>query len=563
VAHRFLTAAVATLAVIGGAIASAQAAPADLDTSFGAPNGYVLTAVSGGNVGGRSVIIDPTTGDYLVGATEFVSATQSMGVMRYHPSGALDLTFGGQDGAAFGTAFVGIDGETMTPETAIAEQSNGAIVLGGFTGSNVFALAGLTSAGHLDSTFNPGGTKPGTTTTDIPTTTSDRIGALGIQSSGKIVALGTADNALAFARYNTNGTIDGTPVVSNFTGVTAVIVLGAVVEPGDKILVGGEATVGGVDKFMVVRLTADGSPDPTFGTGGITTFTVGSPTLRDFANAIALQPDGKPLIAGFADDSPDENFAVARLTSSGQLDPSFGSGGASILSLTPQKDEVLAVGLQSDGKILLAGHAGTTGEGSGNLAVARLDANGAPDPTFGTGGAVVHPFPDIKSSYGNGVAVQGDGKIVVAGSTFPATGSPSVVVTRFLGGEVPATPPLSADKTKPKISKLKLLTKHLRSIRKAKALKVRVHLSEAGALTVKATIRVKRRHHKARTITLARSKTIRFTKAATKTVKLKLSRRALSRLAKLHPLKIKLAVSAKDLAGNKSSRAFTTKLKRR
>jgi hypothetical protein len=136
------------------------------------------------------------------------------------------------------------------------------------------------------------------------------------------------------------------------------------------------------------------------------------------------------------------------------------------------------------------------------------------------------------------------------------------VVARFLGGEV-APPPASGDKTKPKISKLKLLTKRLRTIRKGKALKVRVHLSEAGTVTVKATIRVKRRHHKARTITLARSKTIRFTKAATKTVKLKLSRSALSRLAKLHPLKIKLAVSAKDLAGNKSSRAFTAKLKRR
>jgi hypothetical protein len=132
-----------------------------------------------------------------------------------------------------------------------------------------------------------------------------------------------------------------------------------------------------------------------------------------------------------------------------------------------------------------------------------------------------------------------------------------------MGGEVPPPPPPPArDTVKPKLSKLKLLTTHLRTIRKKKALKVRVHMSEAGTLTLKATISVKRRHHKARTITLSR-KTTRFTKAATKTITLKLSRSALARLGKLHTLKIKLSFSAKDLAGNKSSRALTAKLKRR
>src|SRR5262249_46730052 len=123
-------------------------------------------------------------------------------------------------------------------------------------------------------------------------------------------------------------------------------------------------------------------------------------------------------------------------------------------------------------------------------------------------------------------------------------------------------PPVTTDTTKPKIGKLKLLTTNLRTIRKTKKLKLRANLSEPGTLSLKATISVKRRHHKALTITLSK-KTVRFTSAATKTITLKLGRSAISRLSKLHPLKIKFSLSAKDLAGNKSSRALTAKLKRR
>ncbi|HEY1596584.1 MAG TPA: delta-60 repeat domain-containing protein [Thermoleophilaceae bacterium] len=544
--------------------APALAAPADLDTSFGAPNGFVLTGVSGGNVNGRGVIIDPATGNYVVGAGQFISTIESMGAMQYLPNGTLDETFGGEDGAAPGTEFVGIMGETTTAESDIVRQPDGSLVLGGYTtpGKDEFALARLTPAGKLDTSFNPAGTQPGTVTTDISPTTSDRISALGIQSSAKIVAIGSSAGALAFARYNTTGTIDGTPVVTSFTGVDSVQPDAAVVEPGDKILVGGEATVGTLEEFMVARLTADGSPDSTFGNGGIVTFTLGSPTSRDFATSIALQPDGDALIAGDADQDSTQDFGVARLTPSGDLDPSFGSGGVSVLSVTPEQDEANGMTLQPNGKVLLVGRAGGIGEGAGDLAVVRLDTSGAPDPTFGTGGVVIHPLPPAEPSRANSVAVQGDGKIVTVGSGGTATGN-DVAVARFMGGEVPPPPPPPArDTVKPKLSKLKLLTTHLRTIRKKKALKVRVHMSEAGTLTLKATISVKRRHHKARTITLLR-KTTRFTKAATKTITLKLSRSALARLGKLHTLKIKLSFSAKDLAGNKSSRALTAKLKRR
>jgi uncharacterized delta-60 repeat protein len=547
--------------------APALAAPADLDTTFGAPNGFALVGETGGNVNGGEVLIDPSTGNYLVGANDFVGAGNQMGAMRFLPGGALDSGFGGESGATPGTEFVPITGETDTAETGMVRQSNGAIVLGGFSGGggpNRLALVRLTAAGKLDTSFNSGGTQPGTIVTDL-TPRSARIGGLGIQSSGKIVALGTADQQLLFARYNTNGTPDGTPVISSFTGIDTVQVLGAVVEPGDKILVGGNATVGTLEKFMVARLNADGSPDSTFGSGGIVTFTVGSPTARDFANAIAMQPDGDPLIAGEADQGGTDDMVVARLTTSGDLDPSFGSGGVSILSATPEEDSARALTLQPNGKVILAGSGGRTGEGTGDLALARLNANGTPDATFGTAGAVVQPIPGAEPTLGSGVAVQSDGKIVVSGTASPTGAAhPDALVARFLGGEVPPPPPPppTSDTTKPKISKLKLLTKHLRTIRKTKKLKVRAHLSEPGTLTLKATISVKRSHHKARTITLSR-KTVRFTKAATKTVTLKLGRKAISRLSKLHTLKIKLSLSAKDLAGNKSSRALTVKLRRR
>jgi uncharacterized delta-60 repeat protein len=530
--------------------ASAHAAIGDLDTSFGAPNGFVLTGQMGANLNGGGVLVDPSdpSGRIVVRANQFIGSTTEMfGLVRYLPSGALDHDFNGT-----GMNFQQLAGRTHSVALAMAPAPGGKLLIGGSTTDGTtrqFMAARFTDAGALDSSFDPTGNPPGTVETDLLGSTHEDITGLGLLSSSKIAAVGSAQGgALEYFRYTETGAVDLSPVADTFTGVTSISPTSMAVAPGDKVLVGGFATVGTSDQLFVARLLSDGTPDSTFGTAGITTFNVGTPTGTDRANAIALQPDGSVVIVGTADvDESAPQAVVARVTSGGGLDPGFGSGGVTLLSPGANKSAANAVALQPNGKVLVAGEANVIGEGSGDFALMRLNSNGTLDPTFGSGGVAIHSLV-AAGDIAAGVALQPDGNVVLAGSTFDT--SSDVGVARFLGGEVPT--PGSAtggsDRTKPKISKLKLLTKRLRA-----TLKVRVHLNEAGKVTIKVTSKKR---------TLA-TKTVRFTKASTKTIKIKLGHRARTRLANFRKPAIKLVVSATDLAGNKSKRTLSAKLKRR
>ena len=130
--------------------------------------------------------------------------------------------------------------------------------------------------------------------------------------------------------------------------------------------------------------------DPTFGAGGrvMKTFPVGA---RRSATAVAIQPDGKIVVAGTVPvDFSRSSIALARFLSDGSLDSGFGSGGLTLTAIGPGMDEAFAVLLQSDGKIVVGGSSERTLGGSADwdLALVRYDQNGALDPSFGTGGAV-------------------------------------------------------------------------------------------------------------------------------------------------------------------------------
>src|SRR6266536_6168109 len=148
-----------------------------------------------------------------------------------------------------------------------------------------------------------------------------------------------------------------------------------------------------------------GALDPSFGTGGQVTTDFGG---FDSAQAVAVQSDGKILAAG---SSGGGDFALARYNADGTLDSTFGSGG----KLTTDFggfDVALGVALQADGKIVAVG-----GGGSGSdFALARYNADGSLDASFGSGGMVTTDFGGFEAA--TAVAIQGDGKIVVTGSTF-------------------------------------------------------------------------------------------------------------------------------------------------
>ena len=169
----------------------------------------------------------------------------------------------------------------------------------------------------------------------------------------------------------------------------------------------GRIVVGGHIKFdfALVRYAPDGKPDADFGSEGMVTTDIGG---MDDVNAVAIQPDGGIVAVGqitVMANSPDgADFALARYTHDGKLDPSFGSGGIVKVQgfVYPR-----ALAFQSDAKIVTGGPTGPTG---GDFAVSRYTPDGELDPSFG-----IVKIPLVLSLHA--VAFEPDGKVIIGGST--------------------------------------------------------------------------------------------------------------------------------------------------
>jgi uncharacterized delta-60 repeat protein len=196
------------------------------------------------------------------------------------------------------------------------------------------------------------------------------------------------------------------------------------VQPDGKIVVVGSAQTNagaGSKDLAVIRYLPDGTPDPGFGTFGKVTIDVYNQGKDDEAFAVALQADGKILVAGYAT-SPGTNqkdFVVARLLNDGFLDPGFanpqGFAGKSIINLA-DNDIAYALAVQADGKIVVAGRAGMGG--FSDFGMARLLASGKLDLSFGGGNTgMVTTAPNGVSGVNEArsIALSPDGKIVLAG----------------------------------------------------------------------------------------------------------------------------------------------------
>jgi uncharacterized delta-60 repeat protein len=298
-------------------------------------------------------------------------------IARLNADGTLDASFNPSSGAN-GTI------------AALALQGDGKVLIGGtfslVNGTSRVGLARLNDDGTLDTTFNPG------------TGTSDGIQALRLQSDGRVLVGGTFTqiNGTArsrIARLNSDGTLDTTfaPVVGNRDsgiGVSAIQI-----QADGRVLFGGFFTqVDGTARTGLARQNADGTPDAPF-----------APQVRGVpaVNAIAPQPDGRTVIAGrFSSVGGVSRNSVARLNADGSLDATFSLGNG-------VNGNVSALAIQSDGRIVIAGFF-TRVNGAVRNQVARLNADGSLDTTFDPG---VGPSSTVSA-----VAVQPDGKIIIAGA---------------------------------------------------------------------------------------------------------------------------------------------------
>jgi len=229
--------------------------------------------------------------------------------------------------------------------------------------------------------------------------------------AGQLYAPDNASSDAFVSRFTAEGQIDA-GFGTNGSARLAYGVLNAanavVVQPDGKVVIAGYSNFSpqqGIIDFLVVRLLPDGRPDPAFGSNG--TFIWDVAGGADIAVALALAPDGKIVVGGTAWNSGQYDWVVARLTAGGALDATFDGDGRFFFGIGASSNTLAALAVQGDGKILVAGSR------SGDFAMARLTAGGAIDGGFGVGGFAVN---DLGGSEGiTALALTPNGRIYAAG----------------------------------------------------------------------------------------------------------------------------------------------------
>lgn len=169
--------------------------------------------------------------------------------------------------------------------------------------------------------------------------------------------------------------------------------------------------------------------DATFGSAGKLRSDFGAPTAE--ANAVAVQPDGKIVTAGNIAGLGGDDIVLARYNPDGSPDASFGAGGRLITMIGPASDKAHAIALQGDGKIVVAGDTYSGLATGDDIAILRYNSDGSPDGTFGVGGAAIISIGAWSDS-AHDLAIQTDGMIVAAGQHFNG-GDAHVAVVRVDG----------------------------------------------------------------------------------------------------------------------------------
>ena len=433
-----------------------------VDVSFGA-NGYVTTDFDGQSDVAHAVVIQPD-GKIVAAGTSRVGGDNDFSVARYHPNGALDTSFSGD-----GKLTIGFGGDDGCHDAAL--QPDGKIVLVGeywddWDIDQDYAVARLNPDGTFDSTFDLDGKASYGLSDD------DTAHAVAVRDDGYIVVAGVSDYGQTgtMVRLSPNGYLDAT-----FDGDGRLSVSGsdglwdvAVLPDRRMVLAGWQITPEG-NRVAFHRLLLNGSPDPSFSGDGVATLQVGNqpgygrslallpdgriighgvgeygasmllrlwqdggedtgghqalgfpesfmgPGSLESVSGLAVQQDGKIVVAGEIINAAatERDFGVARFLPDGEIDRSFGTGGMASLDFH-NTDVAGAVALQPDGKIVVAGN---TGSGDINFLVARFNPDGSLDSQFGFFGYNVIDFmggPD----YAHAVTIAPDGKIVVAGTVF-------------------------------------------------------------------------------------------------------------------------------------------------
>ncbi|HEY1684074.1 MAG TPA: hypothetical protein VGG19_04880 [Tepidisphaeraceae bacterium] len=316
-------------------------------------------------------------------------------VSRYYPDGTLDSSFG-TDGTTI------IDASEWDLGYAVLVMPNGDILVGGrarVSGSVQSLMAMLNPDGSLDSSFGSDGVQ----ITNLSSGYNVILG-LALQPDGKIVATCYADNYpnddVGLIRFNTDGSLDSsfgsdgiasTPL-EDWDGSVDVTVL-----PDGSILTCGQ--VGGY--MTVLKFASDGTPDDSFGTDGVASLGVAGGL-----NNMVVLSDGTIVLGG---QEGGDNLAIAELNSDGSLNTDFGAEGFVSMELDGNS-AVCGMIVQSYGQIVIDGY-----DGSSSTFIARFNADGSADNSFGNGGMTITNIGSSTDVDAHHILLQaGNGNYVVA-----------------------------------------------------------------------------------------------------------------------------------------------------
>jgi uncharacterized delta-60 repeat protein len=291
------------------------------------------------------------------------------------------------------------------------------------------------STGPLDGKFGKGGK----VTTVIGDGGDDVIRAIAVQSDGKLVAAGYSNEGtpsnpvyrFALVRYNTDGSLDtsfgtgfgtgdcmaGGCVTTDINGVDD-RAFALAIQPDGKLVAAGYSYSGNRRRFALVRYDIDGNLDTSFGPDADGTVLTDINSVDDEIFALAIQPsDGFIVAAGYSYQGAQYVFAVARYDTNGSLDATF-SGGV-VTTDIGDRDQAFALVVQpADEKLVVGGTSKNDASGVNEFALARYDTTGNLDSTFGTGGVLTTPIGGGGDDAIQSVAIQPDGKVVAAGYSY-------------------------------------------------------------------------------------------------------------------------------------------------
>ncbi len=393
----------------GAADVRGASAPGSIDLSFNNGNHRVPVPSEYIYEDARKVLVQADGKIVVVGTGRDGARVMTM---RYHTDGSLDQTYGDQGAKSI------LVGEYCSGLGA-ALQADGKVVVVGYAQVNEnldLMLVRFGTNGQLDPTFGVGGI----VTTDTGGGT-DYAHDVAVQSDGKIVVggsshLGHAED-LVVARYNPTGALDtsfGTEGITLWAPETADAGGAAVaIQPDGKIVIAGTIERNDEDQLALVRFTAAGQIDPTFGEQGFV-----EKSLSSFGQSLAdilVAPDGSIFAAGSSWMTQALNFVVVKVKSDGSFDNTFGTNGTVATDIGGSNDTAVSIARQPDGKLVVGGCAQSS-EYYDDSVVVRYLSNGTLDSSFANGGKFVAALSSLQDRVAS-VALQADGKILAVGES--------------------------------------------------------------------------------------------------------------------------------------------------